>query len=392
MAKLGEVFPVIRNGASIKQKSGAGGFPITRIETISNRTVNRSKMGYAGIFDIEKYQDYVLQDGDILMSHINSEAHLGKVALYTKQGNEQIIHGMNLLMLRSNSKKLLPEYAKYYFESWSFLRQIQRITKKSVNQASFTVTALKEVEIPCVDIDAQKEIVKRLQNLEQLISLREQQLVKLDELIKARFVEMFGNPKDNKKEWNRVPLKKVAEVRGRVGWKGYKKEDLQESGPLVLGATHLTENGNIDLSSPVYLSRDKYEESPEIMLHRNDLVFTQRGNTIGKVGLVKEDIGEATINPCVLILRPTNIHPIYLDVYFIMDEVKKDMWRLNAGSAQPMITQKGISEYLLMLPPIELQNQFAAFVERVDKQKQTVQQSLEKLELMKKALMQEYFG
>ena len=250
----------------------------------------------------------------------------------------------------------------------------------------------RKIEVDLPDIGEQEQRAQRLSKVDYLCQLRKQQLAKLDELVKARFVEMFGNPKDNKKEWNRVPLKKVAEVRGRVGWKGYKKEDLQESGPLVLGATHLTENGNIDLSSPVYLSRDKYEESPEIMLHRNDLVFTQRGNTIGKVGLVKEDIGEATINPCVLILRPTNIHPIYLDVYFIMDEVKKDMWRLNAGSAQPMITQKGISEYLLMLPPIELQNQFAAFVERVDKQKQTVQQSLEKLELMKKALMQEYFG
>jgi len=283
----------------------------------------------------------------------------------------------------------LPEYLYAFLES-----QKDKFIKDAVGGAQPNLSAgyLKTIEFKLPSLEQQTRITRNLSKIDELLLLRKQQIAKLDELVKARFVEMFGNPKDNKKEWNRVPLKKVAEVRGRVGWKGYKKEDLQESGPLVLGATHLTENGNIDLSSPVYLSRDKYEESPEIMLHRNDLVFTQRGNTIGKVGLVKEDIGEATINPCVLILRPTNIHPIYLDVYFIMDEVKKDMWRLNAGSAQPMITQKGISEYLLMLPPIELQNQFAAFVERVDKQKQTVQQSLEKLELMKKALMQEYFG
>ena len=283
----------------------------------------------------------------------------------------------------------LPEYLYAFLES-----QKDKFIKDAVGGAQPNLSAgyLKTIEFKLPSLEQQTRITRNLSKIDELLLLRKQQIAKLDELVKARFVEMFGNPKDNKKEWNRVPLKKVAEVRGRVGWKGYKKEDLQESGPLVLGATHLTENGNIDLSSPVYLSRDKYEESPEIMLHRNDLVFTQRGNTIGKVGLVKEDIGEATINPCVLILRPTNIHPIYLDVYFIMDEVKKDMWRLNAGSAQPMITQKGISEYLLMLPPIELQNQFTAFVERVDKQKQTVQQSLEKLELMKKALMQEYFG
>ena len=80
MAKLGDVFTLIRNGASIKQTEGAGGFPITRIETIANRKVDHKKFGYADIVDITKYESYVLQDGDILMSHINSEKHLGKVA------------------------------------------------------------------------------------------------------------------------------------------------------------------------------------------------------------------------------------------------------------------------------------------------------------------------
>ena len=325
---------------------------------------------------------------DIIVSLVRP--NLNAVAVVENSSENLQVASTGYCVLRCN-QAVYSRYLFYFCQSETFInRMTAQATGASYPAVSNSI--VKNCEIPLPERNKQKEIADILDKVTGLISLRKQQLAKLDELVKARFVEMFGNPKDNKKEWNRVPLKKVAEVRGRVGWKGYKKEDLQESGPLVLGATHLTENGNIDLSSPVYLSRDKYEESPEIMLHRNDLVFTQRGNTIGKVGLVKEDIGEATINPCVLILRPTNIHPIYLDVYFIMDEVKKDMWRLNAGSAQPMITQKGISEYLLMLPPIELQNQFAAFVERVDKQKQTVQQSLEKLELMKKALMQEYFG
>lgn len=251
---------------------------------------------------------------------------------------------------------------------------------------------LKEVNIPLPNVDEQQKIVDTLDKIGELITLRKEQLAKLDQLVKSRFIELFGNTRDNEKDWSMVSLKSVAEVRGRVGWKGYKKEDLRESGPLVLGATHLTESGCIDLSAPVYLSREKYEESPEIMLQKNDLIFTQRGNTIGKVGLVEDDIGEATINPCVLILRPLAINPIYFKTYFIMNETKSDMWSLNAGSAQPMITQKGIGEYMLMLPPIELQNQFAAFVKQTDKSKLAIQQSLDKLELLKKSLMQEYFG
>ena len=380
MAKLGEVCKVSPSTKNI-ERQGAWLLNLDMVEQQTGRVIEYK---YVGEDDLN---GSIIQFDTENVLYSKLRPNLNKVVLPQKDG----FSTSELLPLRPDASVLNRDYLAVFLRSDSFVTWAVSKTA-GAKMPRLGTKDLMNAEIPVPTIEQQKTIAEKFKKLEQLISLRKQQITKLDELVKAQFVEMFGNPKDNKKEWNRVPLKKVAEVRGRVGWKGYKKEDLQESGPLVLGATHLTENGNIDLSSPVYLSRDKYEESPEIMLHRNDLVFTQRGNTIGKVGLVKEEIGEATINPCVLILRPTNIHPIYLDVYFIMDEVKKDMWRLNAGSAQPMITQKGISEYLLMLPPIELQNQFAAFVECVDQQKQSVQKSLEKLELMKKALMQEYFG
>ena len=286
-------------------------------------------------------------------------------------------------------KDVLPEYLYYFLSS-----RKDYFVKDGVGGAQPNISAgyLKNVKFDLISLEEQQKIISGLNEVDGLISLRKQQLAKLDELVKSRFIEMFGNVRDNEKNWEKVSLKSVAEVRGRVGWKGYKKDDLRESGPLVLGATHLTESGCLDLSSPVHLSREKYEESPEIMLQKNDLIFTQRGNTIGKVGLLENDIGEATINPCVLILRPLTINPIYFKTYFILDETKSDMWSLNAGSAQPMITQKGIGDYMLMLPPMEVQKQFAAFVEQTDKSKFEIQKSLEKLETLKKALMQKYFG
>ena len=84
MAKLGSCFLIVRNGASIKQVNGASGLPITRIETISNCVVDRNKFGYADIYDAGKYEEFLLRDQDILMSHINSEKHLGKVAIYLR--------------------------------------------------------------------------------------------------------------------------------------------------------------------------------------------------------------------------------------------------------------------------------------------------------------------
>ena len=192
MARLGDLFLHIRNGANIKQGLDNTGFPITRIETISNRVVNRAKMGYAGITDVSKYSDYILQDGDILMSHINSEIHLGKTALYEKAEDEIIIHGMNLLSLRPNKELINSKYAFYYLSSQAFLRQIPNITKKSVNQASFTVSALKELDFPVTTLEKQSKIANDFDKINNLIELRKQQLSKLDELVKSRFIELFG--------------------------------------------------------------------------------------------------------------------------------------------------------------------------------------------------------
>lgn len=233
MARLGDVFSVIRNGASIKQTDGAGGLPITRIETISNREVDRNKLGYAGIKGADKYRGYILQDGDILMSHINSEKHLGKVALYKKQGNEIIIHGMNLLMLRANEALAYPPFAAYYFETNMFLNQIQRITKKSVNQASFTVTALKEIEMPLPPLEEQRRIAATLDKVSGLIAKRRAQLDKLDLLVKARLVEMFGDPETNPMNWLIVEIGSVIKSIDS-GWSGNGKQREKKAGEIAV--------------------------------------------------------------------------------------------------------------------------------------------------------------
>lgn len=126
---IDECFFQIRNGANIKQGEKDGGYPITRIETIANDKFNRNRLGYAGIIDISKYESYVLEDGDLLMSHINSVQYLGRTVLYEHHADEVIIHGMNLLRLKSKRDILNPAYARYCFYGQSFKSQISNITK-----------------------------------------------------------------------------------------------------------------------------------------------------------------------------------------------------------------------------------------------------------------------
>ena len=238
-----------------------------------------------------------------------------------------------------------------------------------------------EVMIP--PIEEQEKIVKILKNIDSIINKYEKLLEEKNQFIKSQFVEMFG-----KENWKKVELKSVAEVKGRVGWKGYTKSDLRSEGPLVLGATHLRDDGLLDLTEPVFLSEEKYEESPEIMVKTNDLIFAQRGS-LGKIGLVNDNIGKATINPCVLILRPFNINPEFFRMLLIMEYDNGNLERLNSGSTIPMISQKTIGEYKIIMPSIELQNQFEKIVNKTDKQKLLLDKQKQNYEKLKKGLMQQ---
>ena len=284
MDKIADAFSLIRNGANIKQGLDDSGYPITRIETISNRTVDRDKMGYAGITDITKYSDYVLQDGDILMSHINSETHLGKVARYEKYEGETIIHGMNLLCLRPNKNLVDSRYAFYYLSSEAFLHQIPRITKKSVNQASFNVAALKELTFPISSMEVQQPVADILDKANELIALRKEQLAKLDELVKARFVEMFGDPERNTLSWKEEELSEHLTV---IGGYAFKSEQFSEEGIPVLRIGNI----NSGFFKPVNLV---YWEDDNTLnrykMYPGDLVMSLTG-TVGK-----DDYG----NVCIL--------------------------------------------------------------------------------------------
>ena len=202
---------------------------------------------------------------------------------------------------------------------------------------------------------------------------------------------MFGDPVSNPKGWKLKEGSKYYEVRGRVGWKGYKKTDLRQSGAIVLGATHINNLGTIDLSKVVFLSQEKYIESPEIMVQKYDLIFVQRGNTIGKIALVRDELGEATINPVVLIFRPINANPFFL-LYLLMNKgLNREFVGSNSGSAQPMITQKTMKEFLMIDVPVSLQNQFAERVAVIEEQKTIAQKSLEHSESLFNSLLQKAF-
>ena len=390
MAKITDAFSIIRNGANIKQGLDDSGYPITRIETISNRTVDRNKMGYAGVTDISKYSDYVLQDGDLLMSHINSETHLGKVALYEKQEDETIIHGMNLLCLRPKKELLDSRYAFYYLSSDAFLRQIPRITKKSVNQASFNVGALKDLIIPIPKIEKQRDIVRGLDKVTELIALRKEQLAKLDQLVKSRFIELFGTVKDNPYHFPTATLKEVCHkiTDGKHG--GCEQE--ADSGYYYVGAREIYDGSIHYDTAPQITYADFAKDYRRCNIEQGDMVIVNTGATIGKSAIASSPLTERTLLQKSVALLKVKTEVISAEFLRYCYMANPSMYMVESASAQPNLLLSKMNATVIYLPPIELQEQFAAFVEQTDKSKLAIQQSLDKLELLKKSLMREYFG
>ena len=369
MYKIGEVFTLIRNGANIKQGEDDTGYPITRIETISNRVVDRNKMGYAGIHEIGRYSDYILEDGDILMSHINSETHLGKVALYEEIPGETIIHGMNLLCLRPNRSILNCRYAFYSLMSDGFLRQIPRIMKKSVNQASFTVTALKELQIHVPPMEQQLQIVSVMDRIQSLLLQRQKQAAVIDQLVKSRFIELFGEPELNPRD---LPV-------------------------LPWGAVFQTTTGKLDSNAMVENGRYPFftcaKESYRIDSYAFDCeALLLAGNNAAGIYDVKHYKGKFNAYQRTYVLRLMNEKWSYILFKRQLEDKLRYLQSQSKGTNTRYLTLGILNELRFVVPPIAEQEQFATFVEQTDKSKLAVQKGLQELEILKKSLMQQYFG
>ena len=342
--KIGEAFSSIRNGATIQQDKVVDGTPVTRIETIADGTVDWNRLGYASIKG-DNFKDFYLQDGDILMSHINSISHLGKVAIFENR-NEKIIHGMNLLCLKTNSEKLLPKYAFYYLKSLLFRNSIKKITKKSVNQASFNISNLREIKIPLPSLSDQIQIVTILSKAENLISQRKESIRLLDEFLKSTFLEMFGDNITNKKKWEKPELKKFGKI--ITGNTPPRNNDDNYSSNFVewIKTDNIKGESTYITNAVEYLSASGLESARTV--ESGALLVACIAGSIESVGRAALTDRKVSFNQQINAIQPNE-------------------------------------------EPIELQTQFAQIVEKTEALKTQYQQSLQELENLNGALSQQAF-
>lgn len=247
--------------------------------------------------------------------------------------------------------------------------------------------AQKEIELP--SIAEQKEAVTILDKVDNLISLRKQQLAKLDELVKARFVELFGDPVANEKGWPLATLGEVAEI--RIGPFGtlLHKEDYIEGGHALVNPSHIIE-GSICVDDKLTISDEKYKELSAYHLLVGDVVLGRRGE-MGRCAVVyKEGLLCGTGS---MVIRPSDkMKPYFLQNIISNPAYKKVIEDKAVGVTMMNLNVPIVSSLTIPLLPVEMQEKFIVFMQKTDKSKASIQESLDKLETLKKALMQKYFG
>lgn len=240
----------------------------------------------------------------------------------------------------------------------------------------------------------QKSIAEILSKMDSLISLRKQQIAKLDELVKARFVEMFGDVLLNSMQWPEKTLERMADIVSGIT-KGRKttETDLQE---VPYMAVSNVKDGYIDWTTVKTILATR-QEIEQYRLMPDDILMTEGGDPdkVGRGAIIKVPLKNSIHQNHIFRVRlnEQEILPSFFAEYLRHQKAKRYFLgcaKQTTGIAS--INMRQLRALPTLVPPLSLQKQFAAFVERVDQQKQTVQQSLDKLELMKKALMQEYFG
>ena len=324
-----------------------------------------------------------LPTGTVILS---SRAPIGKTAIAgckmcCNQGFKNLIC----------SDAIYNEYLYFFLKSKTdYLNSLGRgATFKEISKS-----IVESIEIPLPEVNQQKEIAEKFKKLEQLISLRKQQLAKLDELVKARFVEMFGDVLLNSMQWPEKTLESMADIVSGIT-KGRKtaEANLQE---VPYMAVSNVKDGYIDWTTVKTILATR-QEIEQYRLMPDDILMTEGGDPdkVGRGAIIKVPLKNSIHQNHIFRVRldEQEVLPSFFAEYLRHQKAKRYFLgcaKQTTGIAS--INMRQLRALPTLVPPLSLQNQFAAFVERVDQQRQTVQQSLDKLELMKKALMQEYFG
>ena len=310
------------------------------------------------------------------------------------QRNEERVIVSPLYNVFSVSEQLDQQYLYYYLKSDFALQRIRAVATGSVRD-NLKLAMLYEFPIELPEITEQRIIVDKLDRVKQIISLREKEVQALDDLIKARFVEMFGDPVANPKGWETYQLNDC--LKWIDNGKSFVCSDKPRGGdyPAVLKLSAATYGDYRPKENKALLDENQFVEGAEV--HAGDLLFTRK-NTPELVGMAAyvHETPERLMMPDLIFRLVTNdrMNPVFLWQLINCKEFRPIIQGISGGSAKSMsnISKERLGRINVICPPRQIQDQLVPFAHQVDKSKAVIQKSLDETQLLFDSLMQKYFG
>ena len=378
--RLGDVCEIQSGGTPSRANPdfwNNGTIPWVKISDFNGKYLNRTQESITQK-GLENSSAKMFEKGTILYTIF---ATLGETCILDIQATtNQAIAGIKIIDNRIEKDYLY----NFLFSKKSYVNEIGR----GVAQNNINLKILKSFEIPVLSIQQQKQVSEELEKVTDLINKRKQQLEKLDELVKARFVELFGTETEFDK-WPCSTIGDVADVCVGVVIKPtqyYTDKGIPAFRSLNIGEMRVKD------SDWVYFTEEGHQKNQKSVVHKNDVLVVRSGAPGTACVATEKYDGYNAVD--IIIAHPDNnkVNSMFLASFTNMPHGMNQIRERTGGAAQQHFNVGGYKAMRLIMPPIELQNQFATFVEQTDKSKSEVQKSLEKLELQKKALMQKYFG
>lgn len=331
-----------------------------------------------------------VEKGNILVSTVRP--NLNAVALFDEETENMPVASTGFCVLECKANTS-PRFLFRYLQSQSFVRaMVSQATGASYPAVSDKI--VRDTKLPAYSYEEQIQIANVLDATANIISKRKHQLQKLDELVKARFVEMFGDPVRNSMGLPTEPMTTVCAIIDGDRGKNYPKQDeFSDTGYcLFLNAKNVTATG-FSFESRMFITKEKDNALHNGKLERGDVVLTTRG-TLGNLAFYDDSVPfeNVRINSGMVILRMNK--SVMTEVFFIEQfklQLQSIKGKIASGSAQPQLPISTMNKIRILLAPMTLQEQFATFVEQTDKSKVAVQKALDEAQLLFDSLMQKYF-
>ena len=342
---------------------------------------------YTSSQELNKYIDVIQHDTEGLVFGTGGMASIHYV-------NGKFSTSTDCFVIIPKGNEFLTKYVYYFFIA-NF--HILENGFKGAGLKHISKKYLEDIDIPIIDKDEQISIIKKLDKAQELIDLRKESIVRLEELAKSIFIDMFGDPVINPKRWDTKVIEEITKKekysikRGPFGG-ALKKEIFVNEGYLVYEQYHALNN---DFTFGRYfIDEKKFQELKAFEVHENDIIISCSGVYLGKLAIVPKNSKKGVINQALLkvSLDESIMKNIIFTNIFTNPNFKKKFFGYSIGSGIPNFPpMSDFKKFEFIVPPIELQNKFASIREKIEEQKSLYEQELKKLEENFQALLQQSF-